>query len=170
ADSVLPAAARCAAGDHGLGTDQLPLRRGSARRHPEAGVRPVLHQEHVAQPGHLHHLPHVEDHDPVARRAIARASRIARYPCYTGYVGNKRQEVNRQNVTLVIEEDLLLAARKVALDQRTSVNQLVRDYLAALVEESGRKRLARARLKKAFETGLVEVGDRNWSRDDLYDR
>jgi hypothetical protein len=85
-------------------------------------------------------------------------------------VGNKRQEVNRQNVTLVIEEDLLLAARKVALDQRTSVNQLVRDYLAALVEESGRKRLARARLKKAFETGLVEVGDRNWSRDDLYDR
>ena len=99
-----------------------------------------------------------------------RANRITRYPCYTGYVGNKRQEVNRQNVTLVIEEDLLLAARKVALDQRTSVNQLVRDYLAALVEESGRKRLARARLKKAFETGLVEVGDRNWSRDDLYDR
>jgi hypothetical protein len=76
----------------------------------------------------------------------------------------------KQNVTLVIEEDLLLAARKIALDRRTSVNQLVREYLAALVEEPGRKRFARERLRKAFDTGLVEVGDRNWNRDDLYDR
>jgi hypothetical protein len=74
----------------------------------------------------------------------------------------------RQNVTLVIEEDVLLAARKVALDQRTSVNQLVREYLVALVEEPSRRRLARARLRKVFATGLVEVGDRKWSRDDLY--
>ena len=76
----------------------------------------------------------------------------------------------RQNVTLVVEEDLLLAARKVALDQRTSVNQLVREYLTALVEEPSRRRLARARLKKAFDTGLVVVGDRKWSRNDLYHR
>ena len=92
-------------------------------------------------------------------------SRAARIPCYTGAM-----ESTRQNVTLVIDEDLLLAARKVALDQRTSVNQLVREYLSALVEEPSRRRLARARLSKAFETGLVEVGDRNWSRDDLYVR
>jgi len=73
-------------------------------------------------------------------------------------------------VTLVVDEDLLLAARKVALDQRTSVNQLVREYLTALVEEPGRRRLAKARLRTMFETGIVEVGDRKWSRDDLYDR
>ena len=79
-------------------------------------------------------------------------------------------EKAKQNLTLVVEEDLLLAARKVALDQRTSVNQLVRDYLTMLVQEPSRRRLARARLRKAFETGLVEVGDRKWSRDDLYDR
>ena len=76
----------------------------------------------------------------------------------------------KQNVTLVIDEDLLLAARKVALDQRTSVNQLVREYLAQLVEQPSRRRLARARLRKAFDAGLVEVGERNWSREDLYDR
>ena len=92
-------------------------------------------------------------------------SRAARIPCYTGAMEN-----TRQNVTLVVDEDLLLAARKVALDQRTSVNQLVREYLAALVEEPSRRRLARARLRKAFETGLVDVGNRNWSRDDLHDR
>jgi hypothetical protein len=76
----------------------------------------------------------------------------------------------KQNVTLVVEADLLLAARRVALDQGTSVNQLVREYLADLVEEPSRRRVARARLRKAFETGLVHVGERNWSRDDLYER
>ena len=79
-------------------------------------------------------------------------------------------ETAKQNLTLVVEEDLLLAARKVALDQRTSVNQLVRDYLATLVDAPGRRRLAWARLSKSFQTGIVDVGDRNWSRDDLYDR
>ena len=76
----------------------------------------------------------------------------------------------KQNLTLVIEEDLLLAARKIALDRRTSVNQLVREYFTTLVEESSRKRLARARLKQAFETGLVEVGELTWSREDLHER
>ena len=99
---------------------------------------------------------------PLRFESVIRAARIS---CYAGAM-----EKARQNVTLVVEEDLLLAARKVALDQRTSVNQLVRDYLAALVEEPSRRRLARARLKKAFETGLVDVGDRKWSRDDLYER
>jgi hypothetical protein len=89
-------------------------------------------------------------------------------PCSTGIA--LRCEKIIQNVTLVVDEDLLLAARKVALDRRTSVNQLVREYLAALVEEPSRRRLARARLKRAFETGLVDVGDRTWSRNDLYDR
>ena len=79
-------------------------------------------------------------------------------------------EKSKQNVTLVIEEELLLAARKIALDQRTSVNQLVREYLAALVEAPSRRRLARARLRQAFEGGLVEVGERTWRRDDLYER
>ena len=91
-------------------------------------------------------------------------------PCSTTIVLHWTVERTKQNVTLVVDEDLLLAARKVALDQRTSVNQLVREYLVALVEQPGRRRLARTRLKKAFETGLVEVGDRTWSRDDLYDR
>ena len=79
-------------------------------------------------------------------------------------------EKAKQNVTLVVDEDLPLAATKVALDRRTGVNQLVREYLTALVEDPSRRRLARARLKKTFETGLVDVGDRNWRRDHLYDR
>jgi hypothetical protein len=77
---------------------------------------------------------------------------------------------NKQNVTLVVEKELLLEARKVALTQRTSVAQLVREYLARIVEEPSHRRVARARLKAAFEKGLVEVGPKTWSRDELYDR
>jgi hypothetical protein len=50
------------------------------------------------------------------------------------------------------------------------VNQLVRNFLATLVEESSRRRMARTRLKAAFAQGLVEIGERTWSRDDLYER
>lgn len=85
--------------------------------------------------------------------------------CYTEAVPK-----TKQNLTLVIEEDLLLAARKIALDRRTSVNQLVREYLSSLVAEPRRRRLARTRLSTAIETGLVTVGERTWNRDDLYER
>ena len=91
--------------------------------------------------------------------------RAAGILCYTGPM-----EKTRKRLTLVVDGDLLLAARKVALDQQTSVNQLVREYLAALVEEPSRRRLARARLTAAFKAGLVDVGDRNWSCENLYDR
>jgi hypothetical protein len=77
---------------------------------------------------------------------------------------------SKQNVTLVIDEDLLLSARKIALDRKTSVNRLVRDFLATLVKESESRRMARKRLKLAFHKGLIEIGDRHWSRDDLYER
>ena len=79
-------------------------------------------------------------------------------------------EKAKRNLTLSINEDLLLAARKLALDRGTSVNQLIREHLAALVEEPGRRQLARSRLKKAFEKGLIEVGEKTWTRDDLYER
>jgi hypothetical protein len=79
-------------------------------------------------------------------------------------------EKTRQNLTLVVEEDLLQAARKIAVERGTSVNQLVRDYLTSLVEGPARKKLALEGLQKAFSAGLVEVGERTWTRDDLHDR
>ena len=100
---------------------------------------------------------------------IIRKNRIHQL-CGTDIVPHWAMVKTRRNVTLVIEEGLLLAARRVALDRSTSVNRLVREYLAALVEEPSRRLLSRARLKRAFETGLVGVGDRKWSRDDLHDR
>ena len=70
-NSVLSPAALCAAGNHRLGADQLQVRRHHAGYDHQAGIRPVLHQEHVAHPGHLRDLPHREGHADVARLAVA---------------------------------------------------------------------------------------------------
>jgi hypothetical protein len=69
-----------------------------------------------------------------------------------------------------MDEDLLRAARKVALDRNTSVNQLVRDFLAQLVRESSRQQAAAERMDEIFKTHRVRIGRRAWTREDLHER
>jgi hypothetical protein len=87
---------------------------------------------------------------------------IAQLTCYTDYV--------QKNLTLTLDENLLRTARKVALDRNTSVNQLVRDYLARLVRETDQRQGALARLEEVFRTNRIKVGRRTWKREDLHDR
>jgi hypothetical protein len=75
-----------------------------------------------------------------------------------------------KNLTLTIDEDLLRAARQVALDRNTSVSQMVRDFLAATVRESGRQRAAVAKLDEIFRTTRAQIGAITWTRDDLHER
>lgn len=45
--------------------------------------------------------------------------------------------------------------------------------LVAAMQSSPSKQIdldARMRLRKTLKSGLVQVGDRNWTRDDLHDR
>jgi len=86
----------------------------------------------------------------------------AQSTCYTDYVP--------KNLTLTLDENLLRAARKVALDRNTSVNQLVRDYLARLVRETDQRQTALARLEEFFRNNSIQVGRRNWKREDLHER
>jgi hypothetical protein len=83
--------------------------------------------------------------------------------CYTDYVP-------RRNLTLTIDEDVLLAARKVALDRKTSVNQLVRDYLAQIACEKDPREGAWAELEELFRTTPIDIGPITWTREDLYER
>jgi uncharacterized protein DUF6364 len=78
--------------------------------------------------------------------------------------------VPKNNVTLTLEEDLLRAARKVALDRNTSVNQMVRDFLAQLVRESSRDQAASEHMDQIFKTHRIRIGSRTWTREDLHDR
>jgi hypothetical protein len=93
----------------------------------------------------------------------------AQNPCYTGDVA--------KNLTLTIDGNLLREARKIALDRNTSVNALVRHYLAELVEEKNkqteleRKRKASAEaLKEFLRTSRVNLGPITWTRDELHER
>lgn len=82
--------------------------------------------------------------------------------CYTGYVP--------KNLTLALDDNLLRAARKAAIDRNTSVNQLVRDFLSRLVRETDQKEAALARLEEIFRADRIQVGRRTWKRQDLHER
>ncbi len=82
--------------------------------------------------------------------------------CYT-------EPVDR-NLTLTIDEDLLRAARRIALDRSTSVNQMVREYLAETVRGNEREHAAVAELDRLFRATRGRVGRVSWTRDDLHER
>lgn len=72
------------------------------------------------------------------------------------------------NLTLVIEDDLLLRARKRALEQGTSVNALVRGYLESYTGREGSEAAMRAFIARAAESGARS--EREWTREELHER
>jgi plasmid stability protein len=73
------------------------------------------------------------------------------------------------NLTLVIDDDVLRRARIRALEQGTSVNALVRDYLARVAGDSEAAQGIVEFLAAVQGTGAGS-GARSWTRDELYDR
>lgn len=74
------------------------------------------------------------------------------------------------NLTIAVPEEVLKSARRRALEQGTSVNALLRDYLSqfAGMQSTHAKAVQRILdLSKAARTGR---GKANWTRADLYQR
>lgn len=86
-------------------------------------------------------------------------------PWYTGYV---LLQSSMANLTLVIDDDLLLRARKRALDQGTSVNALVRNYLEQYVRHVDQVEATRAFVAMAAACGGRSDGP--WTREELHER
>jgi hypothetical protein len=75
------------------------------------------------------------------------------------------------NLTLAIDEELLRKARIAALEQHTSLNDLIRGYIETLtVGETVRRKTAVQELRLAFDTSTAKVGKRTWTRDELHER
>ena len=72
------------------------------------------------------------------------------------------------NLTLVIEDELLLRARKRALDQGTSVNALIRNYLESYAGGVDEVEATREFIAMAAASGARSKGP--WTREELYDR
>lgn len=75
-----------------------------------------------------------------------------------------------KNITLAVDEDVLDRVRKIAVDRKTTVNGLVREYLERLALQQDRAAKARQRLLELAAESTAEVGPITWTRDDLYDR
>jgi len=72
------------------------------------------------------------------------------------------------NLTIAVDDDLLRRARMRALEAGTSVNALLRSYLASYVgDESMASRRAIVANAAQLQTSVGEI---NWSRDALHDR
>lgn len=75
------------------------------------------------------------------------------------------------NLTIAIDEALLRRARIRALEQGTSVNSVLRDYLASYAD-SGAEATVRRELAELARSSAARSGaeGRTWAREDLYDR
>lgn len=76
----------------------------------------------------------------------------------------------KRNLTIRLDEDLLKAARKIALEKNTSVNQLIREHLEELAQQVDPRRAALAEITEIFRKSRAQVGPITWTRDDLYER
>ncbi len=76
----------------------------------------------------------------------------------------------QKNVTLVIDEGLLRAARKIAIDRDTSVNSLIREFLESLVSSSGEQDAALRDVEEFLRAKPYRMGKKNWTRAELHDR
>ena len=76
----------------------------------------------------------------------------------------------KRNLTIRLDENLLKAARRIAQENNTSVNQLIREHLEVLARQADPRRAALAEITEIFRTSRAQVGPITWTRDDLYER
>lgn len=73
-----------------------------------------------------------------------------------------------KNITLAIDEALLAKVRVLAAMKRTSVNEMVRDYLQRLVNQEIEHDEAREELLKLMDESEGRMGDWRPSREETY--
>lgn len=77
------------------------------------------------------------------------------------------------NLTLTIDEEVLRRARIRAIEQRTSVNAVVREFLESYSRSYDREQSRQEILKLArqdrSDRGPIETAERTWKRGDIYE-
>ncbi|MCQ8783558.1 DUF6364 family protein [Mangrovibrevibacter kandeliae] len=73
-----------------------------------------------------------------------------------------------KNLTLSIDDDLLDKARVLAAMRRTSVNEMVREFLRRTIEEEKGRDEAREELLRLMDESEGRLGDWRPSREETY--
>ena len=75
------------------------------------------------------------------------------------------------NITLDIDEEVVKKVRKIAIERDTTLTAMVRDYLTWVANGDAADRERHIRLlEDSFKRLSRDMGPRNWTREDLYDR
>ena len=74
------------------------------------------------------------------------------------------------NLTITVPEEILKSARRRALEQGTSVNALLRDYLTQFTGAQPTQAKAAERVLELSRKARAGRGKARWTRDDLYQR
>ena len=75
------------------------------------------------------------------------------------------------NVTLSIDEDTIKKVRKIAVERDTTLTAMVREFLRSVADRDATDRQrAVGRLRKSFSQLSRDMGERSWTREQLYER
>jgi plasmid stability protein len=74
------------------------------------------------------------------------------------------------NLTVTIEDEVLRKARIRALEQGTSVNALLREYLRAYASEEAKRAMEEIVTLASKARSSSGKGGRTWTRDELHER
>jgi hypothetical protein len=75
-----------------------------------------------------------------------------------------------KNITLSVDDQVLVAVRRYAAERDTSVNALVREHLTRIADHVDRAAHSRARIRELSEKSTARIGVMDWNRDDLHKR
>jgi hypothetical protein len=84
--------------------------------------------------------------------------------CFCGVI------MGTKNVTLTIDEELLMEARVLAARRRTSVSGLVREQLEHLVGGDRARRQGWLSVRHLFDRPSLRIGSRLPTRDEIHER
>ena len=75
------------------------------------------------------------------------------------------------NVTLAIDDDILVKVRKLAVERHTTLTAMVRELLQQLAgREDVRTEEVIRQLKESFDSSSVRKGGATWLREELHAR
>jgi hypothetical protein len=75
------------------------------------------------------------------------------------------------NITLSVDEETIKKVRKIAIERDTTLTAMVREFLRSVADRDATDRQrAIARLRKSFSQLGRDMGERGWTRDQLYER
>jgi hypothetical protein len=75
-----------------------------------------------------------------------------------------------KNITLSVDEEVLVQVRRYAAERNTTVNALVREHLTRMARHADRAALARRRIRELSEQSRARLGGADFDRDALHER